>query len=1045
MAIYGERVKGPVFPLVVFLFALAVTGGVRAAAPPGVEVLAVAGENSTGLTPFAKVILGSDGKFYGVTTRGGTNGVGTLFRLTRDGLFAVLTSFPSEYGYHNGYSSLLEADGYFYGLDYKVSASGEYTSLPFTSQKTPLMRASDGNFYGSNEQSIFRRKPNGEFTLLVTFPDVLVNPAPPHGYPPYRSAQPSELIQATDGYLYGRTINAFFRMTLDGVVTTLFTFERNNDSTLPALIQAQDGNFYGTTLANVLKFTPDGVVTTLATAPTDNSVSKLPYGVLIEDTPGVFYGVSQGRNTGNPDYGSIARITGSGDLTTVYQFDGLHGKHPQDGLVKESDGEFVGVTYSGGTLDGGTVFRINRLGQITVLFNFDRPLGSFTSSLLEAEGSFYGTAVHRDLGDSCIFRLNANGTTEIVAVSDTPSNPISALLKGPDGNYYGTTDHGGSNNSGTVFRLTPTGIFQTIASFDGTNGSKPMAPLILGPDGNLFGTTFYGGVGGPAGPGTVFRITLDGALTRLVSLDGGTGDYPTSPLVLARDGNFYGTATTAGPGNSGTIFRLTPQGSLTVLAAFNGANGAEPKAGLIEANDGQLYGTTYQGGANGSGTVFRMTLDGALTTVFSFPAQPAGTTVGLGFPATELLQASDGDFYGTTSGIGGILIGGVNNARSGVFKLTASGDFVELTRFDYPTGSFSSRLIQGADGALYGTTSSAVFRLSILPPAIAAVFPGGNQVVVAGNNFSGTSVVGMGGTPVAWFVVNSVHQITATLAEKNNHDPISVTSALGTATLEQSPPVSGRAENISTRARISGNDRVMIGGFIVAGTGTKRVILRGIGPSLTNFGVTDALEDPTLELRDASGALIASNDNWKESQQAEIETTGLAPAHDLESALVRTLDPGAYTVILQGRMNADGVGLVEVYDLTQAGNSQLANLSTRGFVDTGDRVMIGGIILGQAAPSRLVVRAIGPSVSGVSGALMDPQLEIYDRNGNLMASNNDWQDGPQRQEIQDTTLAPNDPRESAIFGTFASGSYTAILRGANNSTGIGLIEVYKLD
>lgn len=1032
--------KRPIFPLVAFLFALAMVSVVRAGAPPGIEVLAVAGENSTGLTPFVKVIPGSDGNFYGVTTRGGANSVGTVFRLTRDGLFAVLASFdPSDYGYHNGYSSLFEADGYFYGRNYRVSASGQYTSLPWTDQQTALIRASDGNFYGSTQESVFRRMPTGEFTVLATFPAVLVNPAPPHGYPTHRAAQPSGLIQATDGYLYGRTINAFFRMTLEGVVTTLFTFERNHDSTLPALVQAQDGNFYGTTPVSVLQFTPEGVVATLATAPTDGSVSRLPYGVLIEDTPGVFYGVSQGRIGGNPDYGSIARITATGDLTTLYQFDGPHGKHPQDGLVKESDGEFVGVTISGGTLDGGTVFRINRLGQITVLFNFDRPLGSFTSSLLEAEGSFYGTAVHGTLGDSSIFRLNANGTTEIVAVSDTLFNPISALLNGPDGNYYGTTDHGGSSNCGTVFRLTPTGVFQTIASFDGTNGSKPMAPLILGPDGNLAGTTFYGGVGGPAGSGTVFRVALDGALTRLVSLDGGTGDYPTSPLLLAKDGNFYGTATTAGPGNSGTLFRLTPQGDLTVLVAFSGANGAEPKAGLIEGNDGQLYGTTYKGGANGSGTVFRMTLDGAFTTVMSFPGQPSGATVGLGLPDTELLQAGDGNFYGTTAG--GIV---GNNARSGVFTVTASGDFVELARFETTIGRPNKKLIQGSDGALYGTTPSAVFRLSILPPGISAVFPGGNQVVIAGNNFSGTTAVSMGGVPVASFVVDSVHQITASLAEINDHEPVSVTSPLGTATLEQSPPPSGRAVNISTRARVSGNDRVMIGGFIVTGAEAKRVILRGIGPSLTNFGITDALENPTLELHDAAG-LIASNDNWKESQQAEIEATTLAPAHDLESAIVRTLAPGTYTVILQGRNNTDGVGLVEVYDLTPAGNSQLANLSTRGFVDTGDHVMIGGIILGQAAPSNLVVRAIGPSLSGVGGALTDPQLEIHDGNGNLIASNDDWQSGPQRQEIQDTTIAPNDSRESAIVGTFASGSYTAIMRGANNSTGIGLIEVYKLD
>lgn len=254
--------------------------------------------------------------------------------------------------------------------------------------------------------------------------------------------------------------------------------------------------------------------------------------------------------------------------------------------------------------------------------------------------------------------------------------------------------------------------------------------------------------------------------------------------------------------------------------------------------------------------------------------------------------------------------------------------------------------------------------------------------------------------------------------------------------------------NISTRMRVQTGENVLIGGFIVNGTQTKRVIVRAIGPSLATSGVTTPLLDPTIELYGPDGSLIAMNDNWKDSQQAEILGTGLAPASDSESAIVATLQPNGYTVIVKGKGGTSGTGLVEGYDLNPAAASQFGNLSTRGFVQTGDNVMIGGFILGNNGGStRIVLRGLGPSLAqvGVTNVLADPTLSLYDSNGTRLVFNDNWQDNPaQAVELSANGLAPSRPQESGIFATLTPGAYTAILAGANNTSGVGLVELYDL-
>jgi len=255
---------------------------------------------------------------------------------------------------------------------------------------------------------------------------------------------------------------------------------------------------------------------------------------------------------------------------------------------------------------------------------------------------------------------------------------------------------------------------------------------------------------------------------------------------------------------------------------------------------------------------------------------------------------------------------------------------------------------------------------------------------------------------------------------------------------------------ISTRLTVGTGNNVLIGGFIITGTGTTRALIRAIGPSLTSVGVPNALQDPTLELRDRAGSLLGSNDNWRDSQSYPIEFTGIPPTNNLESAILAFLSPGNYTAIVSGKNNTTGNALVEVYDLDIAaflplGNARLANISTRGFADTGDNVIIGGFFIRPQAPAtstRVIVRAMGPSLP-VPGALGDPTLELRDGNGGLIDANDNWRSDHEA-EIIATTIPPSNDLESAIVRDLTPGRYTAIVRGQANTTGVALVEVYAL-
>jgi len=292
----------------------------------------------------------------------------------------------------------------------------------------------------------------------------------------------------------------------------------------------------------------------------------------------------------------------------------------------------------------------------------------------------------------------------------------------------------------------------------------------------------------------------------------------------------------------------------------------------------------------------------------------------------------------------------------------------------------------------------------------------------------------------------TISYTTPDVSPAPSQPPLRQTTTASRNTALPVPAQRARLLNISTRANARTGDNIPIAGFIITGTAPKKVLVRAIGPSLQLAG---KLNDPTLELyQQGNSTPIATNDDWKE-HQAEIAATGLPPSDDRESAIVQTLAPGAYTAVLRGKNNSTGIAVVEAFDVSGDATSLLANISTRGFVDTGDNVMIGGFIAGPAnlAGTAIVARGIGPSLkaNGVASALDDTTLEVRDANGVLLGENDDFAQSTSAGDIQAVGLAPSNAAESAVMLPLVRpGNYTAVLRGKNNTTGVGLVEIYNL-
>jgi sugar lactone lactonase YvrE len=543
---------------------------------------------------------------------------------------------------------------------------------------------------------------------------------------------------------------------------------------------------------------------------------------------------------------------------------------------------------------------------------------------------------------------------------------------------------------------------------------------------------------------TIRKITPEGSVSTLAGSPGmpgsvdGTGSNARfrTPIGVAVDpiGNVY-----VADSNNITIRKVTPDRVVTTLAGSVGQPGSADGIGAaaLFRSPNQLavdsLGNLYV--ADMDNNTIRKITPAAVVTTFAGSAGQAGSADGTGNaarftrPAGVAVDSEDNlyvaDTYNHT--IRKITPARVVTTLAGLAGTTGYADGSgSAARFDHPYGV-------GLDPA------GNVYVVNSYNHTIRKVTPAGVVTTLAGLPGQAGSSDGTGSA--ARFFLPSGMAVDAQgyvyVGDSWNH-----TIRIG------GPAALSQLLNISTRLRVETDNNVLIAGFIVTGTVGKRVLIRALGPSLSGF-VQGFLLDPTLELYDPNGALFASNDNWRAAFNApDIQATGIPPSNDLESAILATLPPGqGYTAVVRGNASATGIAIVEVYNLNHNVDSVLANISTRGLVQTAENVIIGGFILGgNNGTCKVLIRAIGPSLSpSLSVPLADPTLRLHDGNGNIVAANDNWRDDPnQAAEITATGIPPNNDFESAMVQTLPAGNYTSIVAGRSDGTGVALVEVYNL-
>jgi uncharacterized repeat protein (TIGR03803 family) len=659
----------------------------------------------------SSLIVGKDGALYGTTTTGGAYSEGSVFRLSADGTsYAQLHSFGAGSDGYNPGNLMQGADGRLYGLT---------------------------TYGGTNtEGTVFSLRTDGsDYALIYQF-----------NFATDGSGQPQGLTQGPDGWLYGTAshggsnfVGSVFKLSTDGAnYAILHHFSSSGgDGTDPegALAVTRDGVLYGATsgggnasAGTVFQLNTDGSAYSVLYNFT-NQVGGQPQSGVVLGADGALYGTAfQG---GASNYGTIFRLATDGpSCATLHTFTATLGDGglPSVPLVLGPDGSLYGATLIGGALDQeGAIFKLSTDGSnYRILYkfavNYPSQDGSQPNALaLSASGTLYGTTRYGgstsigslDRGDGTVFAISTNGGS--YAASDAViynfnvsggdgATPVAALISGRDGSLFGTTQSGGDHNVGTLFRLSPTGSGYSVLYHFGNSsidGRQPLSALVQGLDGALYGAAPDGGYNSA---GTLFKINQDGSgyapLHSFGFLVGEDGSQPIG-LLQGTDGMLYGITQDSYNVGSGTIIQLdTSGGNYHLLYSFtNNLTGAGPQAALIQGSDGFLYGTTAYGGSNSMGVVFKVGTDAnGYAVLHNFGSDPLD---GFGSPAAPLVQGVDGMLYGTTQ------YGGTNNAGA-IFKVSTTGtSYSVLHGFRaafFGDGQSPNGLVQGTDGALYGTT-----------------------------------------------------------------------------------------------------------------------------------------------------------------------------------------------------------------------------------------------------------------------------------------------------------------------------------------------------